>query len=221
MHSQVDTQHWRKAPKPAFASNCRRLGSNVTGTACHCTTHCWLASCLQEQTQMRTSRKDNRCTGRGKRISNSARRRGQEFPLPERRLIKQALARQCGRHVVADRRKEIKSSGADGVQSPGSLGTIGAIMQCNAAAGTDEHKGRQSKSKTTQSPTRWQHIGPKPGGQPGSRRRQWLGARVAELSREPSQASSSHARAAAAHEECTSHSGGAWRAGGAGEQETS
>ena len=185
MHSQVDTQHWRKAPKTAFASNCRRLGSNVTGTACHCTTHCWLASCLQEQTQTRTSRKDNRCVGRGKRISNSARRRGQELHPPERRSIKQALARQCGRACSGQQAK------------------------------------RQGKSKTTQSPARWQHIGLKPGGQPGSRRRQWLGAREAELSRETSQASSSHARDAAAHEECTSHSGGAWRAGGAGEQETS
>ena len=105
---------------------------------------------------------------------------------------------------MADRRKEIKSSGADGVQSPGSLGTIGTIMRCNAAAGADEHNGRIRKSKTTQSLTRWQHIGLKPGGQPGSRKRQWRGARVAELSQEPSYASSSHARDAAAHEECSS-----------------
>jgi len=60
MCSQVGTQYNRKAPETAFASNRRRLGSNVTGTACRCASHCWLASCPQEQTQVCTFRKDHR-----------------------------------------------------------------------------------------------------------------------------------------------------------------
>ena len=90
-------QYSCKAPTTAFASNRCRFGSNVTGTACHCTTHCWFASCLPEQTLMCTSRRDHRCGGHGKRIRNSATRRGQESPFQERRSIKLAIAWQRSR----------------------------------------------------------------------------------------------------------------------------
>ena len=55
-----NTAYCCRAPNNAFASNRCRLGINVTGAACHCAPHLWLASCLHEQTRMCTSRKDHK-----------------------------------------------------------------------------------------------------------------------------------------------------------------
>ena len=44
-------------------------------------------------------------------------------------------------HGIAGLCKVIESPGAVGMESPGSLGTIGTIMRCNAAAGADDHDG--------------------------------------------------------------------------------
>ena len=53
LHSQATDAEW----------------SNVTGAACRCATHCWLASYLHEQTLMCASRKDHRSIGHGKRVA--------------------------------------------------------------------------------------------------------------------------------------------------------
>ena len=141
MYPQVVTQYCLKTPITALASNRCRFGSNVTGTACHCTAHCWFASCLQEQAPMCTSRKDHKCTGPSVRVSSSARRRGQEFPFRERRSIKLAIAWQCGRARNGWSAQSDQVFRSCRSANPGSLGTIGTIMRCNAAAGADEHDG--------------------------------------------------------------------------------
>ena len=136
----VETQYSCRAPNNAFASNRCRLGINVTGAACHCTPHCWLASCLHEQTLMCTSRKDHRCTGHGKRISNSAGRRGQEFPFQERRSTKLAITCQCGRARTGLPAQSDQVFWSCRSVEPRELGTIGTVMRCKAA-GADEHDG--------------------------------------------------------------------------------
>ena len=65
---QAVTQYCLKTPVTALASNRCRSGSNVTGTACHCTTHCQFASCLQEEVPKRTSRKAHKCNGPSVRV---------------------------------------------------------------------------------------------------------------------------------------------------------